>query len=141
MGRADYYKEGTWNALCDRCSFKYKADELKKEWTGLMVCPRCWEPRHEQEFLKGHKDELQVPWSRPDTSSDDTEYNGDEGKTLAVDSNYDIQNWNTELTKDRVVILDSTNARAGDRFTIYKTKDDDNTLYITTTTLDSGNSV
>ena len=35
-------------ALCDRCGFEYKLNELKKEWNGLKVCPNCYEPKHPQ---------------------------------------------------------------------------------------------
>ena len=34
--------------LCDRCGFKYKLLELKKEWNGLKVCSECYEPKHKQ---------------------------------------------------------------------------------------------
>ena len=35
-------------ALCDRCAFEYKLNELKEEWNGLKVCPDCYEPKHPQ---------------------------------------------------------------------------------------------
>jgi hypothetical protein len=35
-------------AHCDRCGFKYKLLELRKEWTGLKVCDSCFEPKHPQ---------------------------------------------------------------------------------------------
>jgi len=69
MGRADYLEIGTWNALCDRCQRKYKANQLKLEWTGWRVCESCWEPRHPQEFLRGHREDENVDWSRPDSDS------------------------------------------------------------------------
>jgi len=56
---------GDYNAECDRCRFKYKASELKKEWTGLMVCVHCWEPRHPQDFIRGVKEAEPLPWTRP----------------------------------------------------------------------------
>lgn len=59
-------REWTWNAICDRCGFKYKAFQLRKEWTGLMVCKECWEPRHPQELLRIPKDDQKVPWTRPE---------------------------------------------------------------------------
>ena len=59
------YREGHWLAVCDRCSFDYYDDQLKKEWTGLMVCHNCYEKRHEQDFLKGREDSQSVPWARP----------------------------------------------------------------------------
>ena len=38
---------GDWNAICDRCGFKFKASELKKTWDNLYVCdcsviPEAW---------------------------------------------------------------------------------------------------
>lgn len=32
-------------AICDRCGFKVHHTKLRKEWTGLMVCPDDWDPR------------------------------------------------------------------------------------------------
>jgi hypothetical protein len=68
MGRADRLELGTWNALCDRCQRKYKANQLRLEWTGWRVCKKCWEPRHPQEFLKGKKDDQNVSFTRPDVA-------------------------------------------------------------------------
>lgn len=65
-----YYKPGSWNCLCDRCGLQYKSDALIKEWTGLMVCAPCWEPRHPQDLLRVPKEQISVPWSRPEP--DDT---------------------------------------------------------------------
>lgn len=66
----DGYVPGQWNALCDRCGFKFKARQLRKEWTGLRVCSgggtnNCWEPRHPQDLIKGKKDRQSPPWVRP----------------------------------------------------------------------------
>lgn len=30
---------------CDRCGFVYPHSQLRKEWTGLLVCPPDWDPR------------------------------------------------------------------------------------------------
>jgi len=59
------YKPGNWLAICDRCGFRYLSGQLKLEWTGLRTCHDCWEPRHEQDFVKGVK-ESTIPWSRPE---------------------------------------------------------------------------
>lgn len=64
MGRADYLDLGSWNALCDRCGKKFKASMLRKDWQGLYVCERDWEPRHPQDFVRGVQDVQTVPWSR-----------------------------------------------------------------------------
>ncbi len=32
-------------AICDRCGCRFRLRDLRKEWTGLMVCPKDWDPR------------------------------------------------------------------------------------------------
>ena len=64
------FRLGDHLALCDRCQKKFYASDLKEEWTGWMVCDSCYEPRHPQDFLKGHADNQNVPWTRPDSNSD-----------------------------------------------------------------------
>ena len=61
----NYYKAGEWNITCDRCSKKTKADEIKKEWTGFLVCPVCFEYRHPQDFVRARQDKISVPFTRP----------------------------------------------------------------------------
>jgi hypothetical protein len=60
-----YFKSGDWNTVCDRCGFKFKAEDLVKEWTGLMVCKADHELRHPSDFLRVPKEDTSVPWSRP----------------------------------------------------------------------------
>lgn len=60
-----YFLDGAWNVICDRCGEKYKSTELKKEWTGLMVCSGCWESRHPMDFLRSVPDKMAVPYTRP----------------------------------------------------------------------------
>lgn len=62
----NFLELGKWNVICDRCGFKYKNTDLKEEWTGLMVCDHCWEPKHPQLFIKVIKDEPGAPWTRPE---------------------------------------------------------------------------
>jgi hypothetical protein len=62
------YINGSYNVICDRCGFKYKHFELRKEWTGLMVCNKCWETRHPQDFVRGVADQQAVPISRPEST-------------------------------------------------------------------------
>ena len=71
MGHADYYKSGTYNGLCDRCGSKFKFSDLKLEWDGLYVCTAngCWEARQPQDYVKGVRDDMVVPVSRPDQPS------------------------------------------------------------------------
>ena len=61
----NYFKSGSWNITCDRCSKKTKADEIKKEWTGFLVCPMCFEERHPQDFVRARQDKISVPFTRP----------------------------------------------------------------------------
>ena len=35
-------------AICDRCGFRYKYTQLRKEWTGFFVCSECYEPKEPQ---------------------------------------------------------------------------------------------
>jgi len=65
------YIAGAWNVICDRCGFKYKNFELRKEWNGLYTCHgggtnNCWEPRNQQDFVKGRRDQQSNPWNRPE---------------------------------------------------------------------------
>ncbi len=56
-----------WRCICDRCGSKKWNDELRKEWTGLMVCAvGCWEPRHPQDRVRGKADRQAPPWVRPE---------------------------------------------------------------------------
>lgn len=57
---------GKWNAICDRCGFKKKNDQLKEEWTGLRVCDACFETRHPQTLIKTPEETANIPWSRPE---------------------------------------------------------------------------
>lgn len=65
------YVSGAWKAECDRCGFDYLNTELRKEWTGLRVCNKCWDPRHPQEYLRGKADRQAPPWTRPDKDGTD----------------------------------------------------------------------
>jgi hypothetical protein len=68
----NYYKPGDWNAICDRCGFKFKASELREEWTGLRVCEKDFELRHPLDFLRAKTDKISVPWVRMEAPSDVT---------------------------------------------------------------------
>ena len=61
-----YLALGQWKVVCDRCGFEYKSNALRREWTGLRVCTKCFEPRHPQEMLKGRADKQAPPWVRPE---------------------------------------------------------------------------
>ena len=43
-----------YKVTCHRCGFWFPSTEIRKEWTGLLVCNTCWEPRHPQTLIKVH---------------------------------------------------------------------------------------
>lgn len=61
-----YFAFGQWNAICDGCGGEFKSDQLRKDWRGFMMCDRCWEPRHPQDFVRGLKPESRPTWIRPE---------------------------------------------------------------------------
>lgn len=63
-----WWQSNEWNALCDECGFKFKAQQLKRRWDGLMVCSDCWEIRHPQEMIRPIPDQTKLPWTRPDSA-------------------------------------------------------------------------
>lgn len=65
MGRADYYKPGSWNTVCYFCGFKRKGDEMLRYWQGFYVCPEHWEARQPQDFARSVPDNQSPPWSQP----------------------------------------------------------------------------
>lgn len=60
-----YYKLGSANAICDVCGFKFKLDELRQRWDGLLVCPHDFEYRHPQDFIRTRKETFNLPTIRP----------------------------------------------------------------------------
>jgi hypothetical protein len=62
------YTHGSWNVICDVCGFKFKSDDIKKRWDGMMVCKEDWEPRHESDFYRAPKEDPSVPYTRSDSS-------------------------------------------------------------------------
>lgn len=66
MSKGYAYIPGDPYVCCDRCGFDYRMSQTIKEWTGLRVCRKCWEPRHPQEFVKGVPDRRAVRDARPE---------------------------------------------------------------------------
>lgn len=66
------YSPGKVKSVCDRCGFEYPLASLRKEWTGLMVCPKDYDPKPPQLSPPSVKPEgLPHPNSRPDNQTDD----------------------------------------------------------------------
>lgn len=63
----EYYEPGGFWRLCQRCGFKRRNYDTRKEWTGLIVCAdTCFEDRHPQDFVRGVADRQRVPDPRPE---------------------------------------------------------------------------
>ncbi len=44
MSKRGFIPGDNW-VLCDRCGIDYRRSDCQKEWTGLLVCRECWDPR------------------------------------------------------------------------------------------------
>lgn len=67
------YSPGATKAICDRCGFEYRLSELRKEWTGLMVCRADFDPRPRDYTPRPvHPEGLPSPNSRPDNQVDNS---------------------------------------------------------------------
>ena len=42
------------------CGRKYKSNEIRKRWDGLLVCDEDWEPRHPQDFVRGIQEKSNI---------------------------------------------------------------------------------
>ena len=49
--------DGKYN-VCQLSGFRAKPGELVRRWDGLMVLPKFIEPRHSQDRVRGHADEI-----------------------------------------------------------------------------------
>ena len=70
MSSGPNFSPGKWWVHCDVCGFKFKSDQIKKRWDGLMVCSDDFEHDHPQKFLRVKEDRQTVPFVRK--QSDDT---------------------------------------------------------------------
>lgn len=70
-GKADFYADGQWNFYCDLCGAKTKSSDAMKTWDNFMVCKHHKEARNPQDFIRGIKDRMSVPWTRPTAEDGD----------------------------------------------------------------------
>jgi len=68
MSKANFYRHGDYNVICDTCGFKQKASRCKLQWNNFLVCKQCFEERNVQEFVRGRFDKQAVPLARPDST-------------------------------------------------------------------------
>ncbi len=60
------YVAGDSYVICDECGFKVRASETRKRWDNRRVCPKDWEPRHPQDFVRGRHDKIRTADPRPE---------------------------------------------------------------------------
>jgi hypothetical protein len=73
------YIPGNHWMICDRCGFKYRRSEMRKEWNGAWVCEADFEPRHPQDYMvRGRKDNQRPPVVRPQPTDYDPAIGTDE---------------------------------------------------------------
>lgn len=65
MGRKLHFRMGSFYRTDDRTGFPQRADVTRKEWTGLIVDEKVWEPRQPQDLVKGVPDIQAVNDPRP----------------------------------------------------------------------------
>lgn len=61
------YIPGDFYRMCSRCGGKKRASQTFKTWDGLYVCAEDFETRHPQDFVRGRKDNQNVPDARPES--------------------------------------------------------------------------
>ena len=59
------WRIGDHLVVCDRTGFTRYASQSMKEWNGLRVWKRAFEPRQPQDFVRGETDEQYVKDARP----------------------------------------------------------------------------
>jgi hypothetical protein len=65
VGRKLKYRAGSFYRTSDRTGFPTRAENTRREWNGLIVEDRVWEPRQPQDLVKGVPDIQSVPDARP----------------------------------------------------------------------------
>lgn len=53
-----YFRPGENKSCCPVCGKEYRATEFRKRWDGLWVCPRDYEVRHPQDFVRVKPDDM-----------------------------------------------------------------------------------
>lgn len=65
MSHIGFFVPNDWNAQCDCCGVDWKGSQLRLRWDNARVCAECWEPRNQQDFVRGKPDKQAPPWTRP----------------------------------------------------------------------------
>lgn len=68
LAKKTYYTPGDYNIIDDMTGFKIKASQARMTWDNWFVGKLSWEPRNEQEFLRGIPDMQDVSIPRPEAT-------------------------------------------------------------------------
>ena len=116
------FKPGDNWAECQRCGFDIYGSKLKKEWTGLLVCEKCWEPRHPQDFVRARKEDTspqELHTGNISAGEDTINLQDNTSPTLNYGVDKAEQDWNTALTANRTITLAASTLDYV-QFTIYR---------------------
>lgn len=61
----DSYIPGDWYLVCDVCGVDHRRSDMRKRWDNAWVCKEDWEPRNQQESVRGIPEKIAVPVARP----------------------------------------------------------------------------
>lgn len=53
-----YYRKQENKSCCPVCGKEYRASEFRRRWDGLWVCPKDYEERHPQDFVRARPDDM-----------------------------------------------------------------------------------
>ena len=59
-GPTPHYRSGDHLVICDVCGFAGYRSEMQVRWDGRMVCPKDFEERHPQDFVRGRIDNQRI---------------------------------------------------------------------------------
>lgn len=62
----EHYIPGDNWLICDECGAKIRASQSRKRWDGMRVCPKDYETRHPQDFVRGRHDRQIAAVTRPE---------------------------------------------------------------------------
>ena len=74
MAKPPGYHPGEWLVTCFQCGGRFLSSVMRRHWQGHWVCPKHWEERHPQDFVRGVQDIQTVPYSQPQWLNDEYVY-------------------------------------------------------------------
>ncbi len=54
------WRAGSNWVYCDVCGFIYRQEKIRLRWDGLAVCPKDFELRQPQDFVRGRREEIRA---------------------------------------------------------------------------------